>query len=186
MLDFDLLMKRAREDGQRTVDELFAALYPDIRQAVKGFLASTPPGRPFQATELVSEAYLRLRHLRGVDWHDRDHFVRTVARAVRRSLVDEMRKKQAVKRGGGMQQTTLGGLAAETPLSIEDLVALDQALERLRVGRDSLRREAEVIDLHFFFGFTPSEIAETLGISDRQVRRDFAHARVWLRREIGI
>jgi RNA polymerase sigma factor (TIGR02999 family) len=186
MIDIELLVRKARDDGQRTVDQLFTALYPDIRQAVKGLMVCTRPDQPLQATELVNEAYLRLRQFRGADWKDRDHFVRTVARAVRRALVDEVRSNNAAKRGGGLRRTTLGTVAVETSVSAEDLIALDQALERLRQGRQALRREAEVLDLHYFFGLTPPEIADTLGISDRQVRRDFAHARVWLRHEIGV
>jgi RNA polymerase sigma-70 factor, ECF subfamily len=186
MVEFDEVIRAARSGGDRTVDQLFSQYYPEIRRAVQGLVVSAGPGQPVQPTQLVHEAYLRLRDLQGMDWQDRNHFLRTVVRAVRRALVDEARQRKAIKRGGGLQQTTLVSLAVEVPISADDLIALDQALEKLRDQPGNLAREAEVVDLHFFFGMNAAEIAATLGISDRQVRRDFAHARAWLRREIGV
>jgi RNA polymerase sigma factor (TIGR02999 family) len=186
MDDFQEVVERARQAGQITADQLFAAFYEDIRRGARAAIRGSRPDQPLQATELVHEAYLQLRTLRGHQWQGREHFLRTAVRAVRRRLIDEIRASGAAKRGGDLQQTTLVALATEAPISLDDFIALDLALEKLRGQSDRRRRAADVLDLYFVFGFTWSEIGEIVGISVRTVRRDFRYARVWLRQEIGI
>ncbi len=166
---------------------LFSQLYAEIRRQARRQMRGEGGGKDLQATELVGEAYLRLREARGVEWQDEDHFLRTVARAMRRALVDEARKRAAEKRGGpAARQVAYFTLGARTRLALDDLLALEDGLQKMSSGPGQLPREAKVIELIFFAGATKEEIARLLEIDVRQVYRDYRHARIWLRREIGL
>lgn len=178
-------MHKSREADQRTIDVLFADFYQVIRREASRLIKLERPGHTLQATELVSEAYLRLKDMKGVDWQDRGHFLRTASRAMRRVLVDLARRRRAAKRVRPEVHPTitLGGGHA---IPLEDLITLENALEKLARGPGNLPREAEVIEMALFAGATRTEIAEALHVTERQVYRDYAHARVWLRREFGL
>lgn len=183
--EFDDFMRRVRETDESTVDALFADLYEAIRREARRLIKLERPGHTLQATDLVSEAYLRLRDLKGVEWQDRAHFLRTVARAMRRALVDLARRRKAKKRAG-LDQLTYVTLGGEKVLALEDLITLEDALEKLSAGSGNLPREGLVLEMTFFAGATKAEVAQSLEITERQVYRDYAHARVWLRREFGL
>jgi RNA polymerase sigma factor (TIGR02999 family) len=184
-IEFDDFVRRVREADQPTIDALFSDLYEAIRREARRLIKLERPGHTLQATDLVSEAYLRLRELKGVDWQDRAHFLRTVARAMRRALVDLARRRKAKKRAG-LDQLTYVTLGVRKVLALEDLITLEDALEKLSVGSGNLPREALVLEMTFFAGATKAEIAQSLDITERQVYRDYAHARVWLRREFAL
>lgn len=183
--EFDDFVRRVREADEPTVDALFADLYEAIRREARRLIKLERPGHTLQATDLVSEAYLRLRDLKGVEWQDRAHFLRTVARAMRRALVDLARRRKAKKRAG-LDQLTYVTLGGEKVLALEDLITLEDALEKLSAGSGNLPREGLVLEMTFFAGATKAEVAQSLEITERQVYRDYAHARVWLRREFGL
>jgi RNA polymerase sigma factor (TIGR02999 family) len=160
-------------------DDLLAGVYDSLRALAAGYLKGERRGHTLQPTALVHEAYLRLAELDRIQWKDPAHFFAAAAGAIRRVLVDHARARGAAKRGGGAARLTLTGLDAgpeEAPL---DLLALDEALERL-AGLDP--RKARVVELRFFGGLTIAQTAESLGVGPTTVEDDWAFARSWLRR----
>jgi RNA polymerase sigma factor (TIGR02999 family) len=144
-------------------------------------------GHTLQTTALVNEAYLRLVDVKGVEWHDREHFLAVTARIMRRILVDAARARASAKRGGEMARVD-----HSTPVDFDqlptadsdramELCALDDALDAL-AQMDS--RRAQVIELRFFGGLSVEETAEVLKISPQSVMRDWSLARAWLAREL--
>jgi RNA polymerase sigma factor (TIGR02999 family) len=145
-------------------------------------LAHEKPGHTLQATALVHEAYLRLV---GGDpeqpWNGRGHFFAAAAEAMRRILVESARRKKSVKYGGGRAAEDLHDDLLAAPEPREDLVALDEALDRLAAVN---RQAAELVQLRYFAGLTLPEAAEALGMAPRSAGRLWAYARAWLRREV--
>ncbi len=183
--EFRRLIARVREHGDPTVDVLFSHLYDHIRQEAQRQLSRERSPHTLQATELVGEAYLRLRSARGLDWQGREHALRIVARAIRHVLIDWARKRRSEKHGGGAQMVTLITSHGTTATPVEDILALDEALEEMTRGSGNLPREAQVVELYFFAGATPEEIARALKVSERQIYRDYRHARAWLHQRLS-
>jgi RNA polymerase sigma factor (TIGR02999 family) len=170
-------------DALPPTEELFALAYDELRGLARAQLAREHGARALQATELVNEAYVRLARSPTIEWAGRTHFFAVAARAMRRVLVDQARARGRKKRGAHLRRVTLGdGLAESLEVDLEDLLDLDRAIEKL-ASLDS--RQAEVVELRFFGGFTMSETAEALDVSKRTVEGDWAHARAWLHRELG-
>jgi RNA polymerase sigma factor (TIGR02999 family) len=140
-------------------------------------MAKTPPGNTLQPTALVHEAYLRLIGKEDPGWNSRGHFFAASAQAMRRILVEQARRKRRLKHGGDRRRVDADdvGLAIEPP--IEDMLALDEALTRLR---DHDPRKADVVMLRYFAGLTIEETAKVLGVSEPTVERDWRFARVLL------
>ena len=157
-------------------------VYGELRKLARRYMHAERPDHTLQATALVNEAYLRLMAQQGATWQDRAHFFAAAAQLMRHILVDHARAHKAGKRGGEQHQVTLTeGLAAEESKSIE-VLALNEALEKL--GRVD-PRQARVVELHFFGGLTFAEIAYVLETSERTVKRDWTMARAWLFRQMG-
>jgi RNA polymerase sigma factor (TIGR02999 family) len=158
-------------------DRLFPLVYDELRRIAHRQLGRERSDHTLDSTALVHEAYLKLVDQSRAQWADRSQFFAIAARAMRRILVDYARQHLAGKRGGRRERVTL---SAET-LSLEEradlLVAVDEALDRLRAidGRAS-----QVVECRFFGGYTEQETAAALGITDRTVRRDWARAKDWL------
>ena len=151
-------------------------------------LAKETPGQTLQATALVHEAYLRLVGDEGQTWNSRGHFFAAAAEAMRRILIDNARRKQRLKRGGNLQRADAEDIAClpdETGLTLsgscDDLIALDEALERL-AQKDKVK--ADLVKLRFFAGLTGEQAATVLGISHNTADRYWAYARSWLHLEI--
>jgi RNA polymerase sigma factor (TIGR02999 family) len=138
-------------------------------------------GDTMQATALVNEAYLRLVDLNRVRWQDRAHFFAMSARVMRRILVDRVRSRRVVKRGGGAEMVPFDEALVAAPDPRADLVALDEALGEL-AAFDA--RKSQVVEMRFFGGFTVEETAEALAISPETVMRDWRLAKAWLQREL--
>ncbi|MFO0968313.1 MAG: ECF-type sigma factor [Gemmataceae bacterium] len=135
-----------------------------------------------QPTALVHEAYLRLVDAdRPQRWDGRRHFIAAAAEAMRRILVDNARRKRSAKRGGGASRHDLADLDISSPETSEDLLALDEALEKL-AGAD--KPAAELVKLRYFAGLTAREAADILGVSERTADRLWAFGRSWLMKEI--
>ena len=164
---------------------LMAAVYDELhRQAARAMRRETPE-HTLQATALVSEAYLRLIDQRRVQWRNRAHFFGVAAQLMRRILVDHARGRHAAKRGGGMAQLTLGDDDAASGAPDEqgvDVLALNDVLERLATMDPG---QARIVELRYFGGLTIEDTAEALGVSPATVKREWAVARAWLRRELG-
>ena len=171
-------------EPDRLAEQLLPIVYDELRRLARHYLARERAGHTLQATALVHEAYERLADRSRVDWRGRTHFLAVSAQAMRRILVDHARERGAIKRGGGRLRVTLEGLGASPAsgdLDPEDLLALDDALRKLRALHE---REARVLECRYFAGMTTPEIATLLGVSERTVRDDWAHARAWLKREL--
>ncbi len=172
----------AVKDGERgAFDRLLPAVYGELRRLARRQLGRERHGHTMLATDLVHEAYMKLVDQSNVEWQGRAHFFAVAARAMRQVLIDYARKHAAEKRGGDWMRTTLGDRAFAAEYSPEQLLALDQALDRLAELDERLPR---VVEMRFFAGLKEQEIAEVLGTSERTIQRDWARARAWLYKEL--
>lgn len=156
-------------------------VYGELRRIAGHIMASERPGNTLQPTALATDAFLSLVKNHDVQWCDRFHFFAVAARAMRRVLVDHSRRKGSLKRGAGWERSDVTDVAAIPLRDPEELLALDQALNRLE-QRD--QRQSQIVELRYFGGLTEEEVAEILGISVRSVKRDWNVARAWLYAEL--
>ena len=167
----------------RPAHELLPLVYDELRRLAAHKLARESPGQTLQATALVHEAYLRIV---GADparpWSGRSEFFAAAAEAMRRILVENVRHKHRLKRGGDRERVELGANEPECSKVDEDLLALDEALDALR-SKDKVK--ADLVQLRVFGGLTLAETAQILGISTATADRYWAYARAWLRVEIA-
>ena len=161
---------------------LFPVVYNDLRDLASRYLNDERKGHTLQPTALVHEAYMRLVDQTRVDWQGRTHFFAVGAQAMRRILVDHARKRQAARRGGGLQRITLDEQMAGEWQREQDLLDLDDALLKLA---ELDPRQARMVELRFFSGLKVSQVAEVLGMSKRSVEREWTMVRSWLRRELS-
>jgi RNA polymerase sigma factor (TIGR02999 family) len=170
-------------NGDREVfDQLVPVVYEELRRQAARYLRRERPGHTLQTTALIHEAYIRLIDQKNVHWQNRAHFFAIAAELMRRILVDHARSHQAAKRGGGDINLPLEEAMIVAEGREVDLVALDEALERL-AAIDA--QQSRVVELKFFSGLSVEETAEVLGVSPRTVKRDWNVAKAWLRREIS-
>lgn len=158
-----------------------AAVYQELRRLASRHLARERADHTLQATALVNEVYLRLIEQKRIRWQNRAQFWGIVAQMMRRILVDYARARCCAKRGGGDSAVPLHDAAAVSAEKAWELVAVDDALDRLS-ALDA--RKARVVELRFFGGFSVDETAEVLQISPNTVLRDWRTARAWLHREL--
>ncbi len=161
-------------------EELLPELYTNLRRLAAQKLAREKPGQTLQATALVHEAWLRLVE-EPFRYSSARHFFLVAAEAMRRILVENARRKQSLKHGGCFQRVDTDALDLACPLPDDQLLAVDEALERLAAFNP---RGAEVVKLRFFAGLTETQVAEQQGVSVATVERMWAFARVWLFNEI--
>jgi RNA polymerase sigma factor (TIGR02999 family) len=174
-------MLRAASGGDGSMlDALFPHVYAELKRLARGARAGRA-GETLNTTALVHEAYLKLVPSAGSDWQGRAHFFGVAARAMRQLLVDAARRRGRAKRGGGGGAVTFEEGAHAAPTPAEELLALDEALDRL-AALDP--RQARVVEHRFFAGLTAQETAAVLGVSVPTVERDWRAARAWLRREM--
>src|SRR5690349_1283099 len=176
------LLLRAGAGEAGAVERIFPVVYDELRRLAHSHLSREPSGRTLGTTELVHEAYLRLVDQTRVQWNDRAHFLGVAAIAMRRILVDRARSRQTLKRGGRRAPLPLDSIDLGADDRADLLLALDEALERLRHLDE---RQARVVECRFFGGMTEEETAEALGIGLRTAKRDWAKARSWLYTEIA-
>ena len=162
-------------------EELLAEVYQELRQLAARRMAGESPGHTLQPTALVHEAWLRLGGGSSQHFANRAHFFAAAGEAMRRILVENARRKKRLKRGGNQQRVDFEEVDLPAPMPDEELLALDEALNRLTEA-DS--RAAELVKLCFFVGLTQEQAAKELGISVSTVERTWAYARAWLFREM--
>jgi RNA polymerase sigma factor (TIGR02999 family) len=171
------LLKAWHAGDEEAYRQLSAILYDELKRQAARCMRGERPGITLQATALVHESFVRLAGAGEVDWQDRKHFLAIAARTMRRVLVDLVRGKTTSKRGAGAEHAALdSGIVARAP-SVVDLIALDEALEKL-AAFDA--RKVRVIELRFFAGLTVEETAEVLEVAPDTVARDWRLARSWL------
>jgi RNA polymerase sigma factor (TIGR02999 family) len=169
----------AVEQGEpHAAEQLLPLVYDELRKLAAQRLAQEKPGQTLQATALVHEAYLRLVDVeRAQHWNSRGHFFAAAAEAIRRILIENARRRQAVKHGGGLRRINLDKEDALVAAPAEDLLALDEALDQL-TRQDP--RAAQVVRLHCFAGLTVEQAAEVLDLSRTNAYRLWTFARAWL------
>jgi RNA polymerase sigma factor (TIGR02999 family) len=161
-------------------DRLVPIVYDELRRLAHYYMHGERVGHTLQTTALVNEVYLRLAGIKGLQWRDRAHFFAMAGTLMRRVLVDYARRQGRDKRGGGVSVTSLDGHAVTAAPSV-DVVALDEALQRLA---EVDPRQCQVVELRFFGGLSVEETAEALGISPATVKREWTTAKAWLHHEL--
>jgi RNA polymerase sigma factor (TIGR02999 family) len=177
----DLLRAWAAGD-EAAESALMDRVYRELKAMAGAELRRERGDHTLQPTALVHEVYLRLVDQDRADWKSRAQFFDVAARMMRRILVDHARRRRRLKRGGGAERVSLGSTAALAPHAFEDVLALDEALERLE-RLDP--RQTRIVELHFIAGLSVAETAEALACSKATVSRDWREARMWLARELG-
>lgn len=170
------LLHEVRDGSPEAFDRLMPLVYQDLRQVAHKQLRRER-GPSLETTALVHELYLKLIKQADVDWEGRSHFYGIAARAMRQILVDFARKRQSEKRGGNWRRTSFTNRHLGFEMNLEDILALDEALEEL--GNVD-QRQRRVVEMRFFGGMTVDEIATVLGVTSRTVHRDWTKARAWL------
>jgi len=176
------LLHDASKGDQHAKGALLDQVYGQLRAIARERMAHERTSHTLQATVLVHEAYVRLivgssASPAAVSWHDRGHFYRAAAEAMRRILIDHARQRGRVKRGGSFQRVPLNVCDLAAMDDPEEILALDQAMTRLQ---EEDATAAEVVRLRFFAGLTVEQTASALGVSDRTVKREWAYARARL------
>ena len=167
----------------QAAEELLPLVYDELRKLAAQKLAQERPGQTLQATTLVHEAYLRLVDGENIPcWNSRGHFFAAAAEAMRRILVDQARRRRSRRRGGAAKRHPLARLDPAVPAPDEELLAVDEALERLQKLDPP---KAELVKLRYFAGLTIPEAAQALGISVPTANRYWAYARAWLHEELA-
>jgi RNA polymerase sigma factor (TIGR02999 family) len=176
----DLLLETFRS-SQASPEELFSQVYQELRQVARAYMRRERADHTLQATALVNEAYLRLFNGEPFRWENRKHLFCTVARSMRRVLVDHARKNRAERHGGVHRKVTLDDQGPAIFQDLPQVLALDEALDRLAKLNG---RQAQVVELHFFGGLTEAEAAEVLDVSLKTVKNDWRFAKAWLKTEM--
>ncbi len=175
------------QDGQtHAAEELLPLVYDELRRLAAHKLAQERPGQTLQATALVHEAWLRLVREEDRNWHDSKHFFCAAATAMRRILIEVARRKKSAKHGGDLARANLDDVIAAASVPSDELLALDEALEKLAAEDPDAAR---LVDLRFFAGLGHQEAAQIMDISRREADGLWAYARAWLfeamHRELG-
>ncbi len=181
--DVTQLLQRTMVGDEEALASLMPLVYDELRRVAGRHLLRERRGRTLQTTDLVHEAFLRL--VPGTAGHrpqNRAHFFAIAARAMREILIDRARARAAAKRGGARLRVTLSDVAARPAEISEDVLALEEALVRL-ARLDP--RQARIVELRYFAGASIEEMSEALRVSPATVKRDWAAARAWLRRELS-
>jgi RNA polymerase sigma factor (TIGR02999 family) len=182
MTEVTRVLLEIEQGDPRGAGQLLPLVYDELRRLATQRLAQEKPGQTLQATALVHEAYLRLLDSeRANDWNSRGHFFAAAAEAMRRILVDNARRKRALKRGGDQVKVELDQLEIAASDISDDLLALDEALTHLTVVDPN---SAELVKLRYFAGLTGKQAAEVLGVSPRTADSLWAFARSWLLQKI--
>ncbi|HEX4950780.1 MAG TPA: sigma-70 family RNA polymerase sigma factor [Blastocatellia bacterium] len=177
--DVTQLLVNWSNGDQAALDELLPLVNDELRRLAKRYLRREAPGHTLQPTALVNEAYLRLINQQHVEWQNRAHFFGIAAQLMRRILIDHARHYQYAKRGGGALRVSLNEAAAITETQTAELLAVDEALEKL-TAMDA--RKGRIVELRFFGGLSLDETAAVLNISSPTVQREWRAAKAWLHR----
>lgn len=176
------LLNLAARGDKSAVNAVFPLIYDELRRIAKAKRQRAGLGETLQTTALVNEAYLRLTGKDNLTFTGRHHFFCTAARAMRDLLVEDARRKAAQKRGGDLQRVELVEIGQSVDTPPEDLIALNDALEKLKREDET---DHEVVMLRYFAGLTVKEIAEIQSVTTRTVERRWRFCRSWLAEELA-
>lgn len=157
--------------------DLLPVVYEELRRIARQFMAKERSGQTLGPTALVHEAFLRIAGDRTEGWRSRAQFFSAAAEAMRRILIEKARTRGRLRHGGGRQRITLAGIDLAAPETLDQVLAIDEALQRLE---ETDPRSASVVRLRFYAGLSEAETAEALELSERTVRRHWSYARAWL------
>jgi RNA polymerase sigma-70 factor (ECF subfamily) len=181
--DITQLLKDIRGGSQEAEERLMPIVYQELHRIAHSYMRKERLDHTLQTTALVHEAYLKLIGVREVDWVDRSHFFAVAAQLMRRILVDYARARRASKRGGSLPMLPLDGAMPISDESLEFILSIHEALDRLAVFD---ARQARVVELRFFSGLSVDETARVIGVSSRTVKRDWDFAQAWLYKELSL
>ena len=181
--DVTALLAQLRQGSPDAADRLMPLIYNELRRMAAGYMQGERPGQTLQATALVHEAYMRLAGEQEGAWQNRAHFFAIAANTMRKVLVDHARRRLASKRGGGGQRVDLDEALVITENKLEDLIALDEALQRLS---QIDHRQSRLIELRFFAGMSLEDAAEVMGLSTVTLKREWRSAKAWLNHELTL
>ena len=182
MTEVTRILAAIEQGDPQVTEQLLPLVYRELRRLAAQKLAREAPGKTLQATSLVHEAYLRLVDVeKAQHWNSRGHFFAAAAEAMRRILVENGRRKRAMKRGGDQVKVELDQLEIAASDISDDLLALDEALTHFTVVDP---KAAELVKLRYFAGLTSKQAAEVLGVSPRTADSLWAFARAWLLQKI--
>jgi len=176
-----LLLIDWSKGDEYALEQLMPLVYNELRLMARRYMRRQPSGHTFQTNDLIHEAYLKIAGAEERNWQSRNHFFGVAAKAMRHILVDYARSKNNQKRGGWQERVTLADNMRVTNQSSEEIVALDDALNRLAI-LDA--RKVRVVGMKFFAGLNVTEIAGLLKVSPETVKRDWSFAQTWLLREL--
>ena len=179
--DLTALLSEFTLGNKEAGEKLMPLVYDELKRLARSYMRRERPDHTLQTTALVHEAYLKLVRQKAVNWQSRSHFFGIAAQLMRRILIDHARGYMRKKRGGVKELLPLDEALVFSPEHSEELVKLDEALERL--SKLDLR-ESRIVELRFFGGLSVEETAEFLGVSPKTVKRDWAVAKVWLYAEL--
>ena len=183
MSDVTRILFAIEQGDANAVEQLLPLVYEELRKLAGQKMTHEKPGQTLQATALVHEAYLRLVDVKQAqNWNSRGHFFAAAAEAMRRILIENARRKQRLRHGGGRQRVDLDELNVCDDSASDELLALDDALRRLA---DQDATIAEVVKLRYFAGLTIDETAQALGLSVRTANRHWAYAKAWLFQQVA-
>jgi RNA polymerase sigma factor (TIGR02999 family) len=182
MSDVTQILERVEHGDGKAAGELLPLVYEELRKLAAHKMSLEPAGQTLQPTALVHEAWVRLVRAPQQNWNNRAHFFRVAAECMRRILIDNARRKQQVRHGGGQQRVALNEVQISDDFDPRRLLEVNEALDRL-TALDSTK--AEIVKLRFFGGLENREIAELLGISESTVERAWRFAKAWLLTELG-
>jgi len=175
----ELLLASSQGD-QNALDEVMPVVYDELRRLARSYMRRERPGHTLQTTVLVHEGYLRLLGL-DANWANRSHFFGIAAKMMRRILLDHAKSHGRAKRGGGAVKVTLDEPAIYSKAPDMDLVAVDEALQRLEQVD---QQRAQIVELRFFGGLSAEEISKVMNLSTATINRQWAGARAWLYHEL--
>ncbi len=182
MSDVTRILESIEHGEPRAADQLLPLVYRELRRLAAAKIANKAPHQTLQATALVHEAWQRLVGEGNPPFANRAHFFAAAAEAMRRILLDNARRKRAIRHGGDQQRVNLAEVEVAAPGDSDQLMAVNEALDKLAATNAI---QADVVKLRYFVGMTNLEVAEALGLSERTVKNYWSHARAWLFREIN-
>ena len=163
------------------LEKLIPLVQPELHRLAHYYMSRERAGHTLQTTALLNEAYLQLTDKTQLPWQNRTHFMAVAAQLMRRIMVDHARARHALKRGAGAIRVTLDETALVTEQRAEELLALDEALEKLAAFD---RRRCEIVEMRYFGGLNVEEIADVLKVHPNTVMRDWRAAKAWLYAEL--
>ena len=182
MSDVTQILGAIQQGDPKAAGELLPLVYQELRRLAAFRMAKESPGQTLQPTALVHEAWLRLVGSEQQTWQNRAHFFGAAAEAMRRILIENARRKRALRHGGGQQRFDIEEANVAAGMKDDELLALDEALDKFAVRE---REKAELVKLRYFAGLSFEEAAEILGVSIPTAKRWWAYARAWLFQEMN-